>query len=84
MKKLKFLIPLGIFLGLVAFLMAGLSLDPREVPSPLIGKPAPAFDLPRLDDPQKRIRREDLMGKVWVLNVWALSLIHISEPTRPY
>ena len=71
MKQLRFLIPLGIFLGLVAFLMAGLSLDPREVPSPLIGKPAPAFNLSRLDDPGQHIRREDLIGKVWLLNVWA-------------
>ncbi len=71
MKTLKFLIPLAIFLGLVAFLSAGLKLDPREVPSPLIGKPAPAFDLPRLDNAGQRIRREDLLGKVWMLNVWA-------------
>jgi cytochrome c biogenesis protein CcmG/thiol:disulfide interchange protein DsbE len=71
MKKLKFLLPLGIFLALAAFLLIGLGLNPREVPSPLIGKPAPAFDLPRLDDPGQRVRREDLLGKVWMLNVWA-------------
>lgn len=71
MKILKFLIPLGLFLGLVAFLAVGLKLDPREVPSPLIGKPAPAFVLTRLDNAQKTIRREDLLGKVWMLNVWA-------------
>jgi cytochrome c biogenesis protein CcmG/thiol:disulfide interchange protein DsbE len=56
---------------LVGFLYAGLGLNPREVPSPLIDRPAPAFSLPRLDDPGKSIRREDLLGKVWVLNVWA-------------
>ena len=71
MSKLKFLIPLAIFLGLAAFLMRGLSLDPREVPSPLIGKPAPAFDLTRLDDAQQRISQKHLLGKVWMLNVWA-------------
>ena len=71
MKILKFLIPLGLFLGLVAFLAVGLKLDPREVPSPLIGKPAPAFVLTRLDNAQKTIRREDMLGKVWMLNVWA-------------
>ena len=49
----------------------GLKLDPREVPSPLIGKPAPAFTLPRLDDPAQTIAREDMLGKVWMLNVWA-------------
>lgn len=71
MKYLKFLVPLGIFLGLVLFLGAGLKLDPREVPSPLIGKPAPAFALTRMDNPEQTIRREDMLGKVWMLNVWA-------------
>jgi cytochrome c biogenesis protein CcmG/thiol:disulfide interchange protein DsbE len=71
MKSLRFLIPLALFAALAWFLYAGLSLNPREVPSPLIGKPAPAFALPRLDDPAQTIKREDLMGKVWVMNVWA-------------
>ena len=71
MKSLKFLIPLGIFLVLVAFLGVGLNLNPREVPSPLIGKPAPAFALTRLDAPAQTIKRDELLGKVWVLNVWA-------------
>jgi len=71
MKYLKFLIPMGIFLVLVLFLGAGLKLDPKEVPSPLIGKPAPAFALARLDDPAQTIRRDDLLGQVWMLNVWA-------------
>lgn len=71
MKSLRFLIPLAIFLVLVAFLGAGLSLDPKEVPSPLIGKPAPAFVLTVLDNPEKTIRRDDMLGKVWMLNVWA-------------
>jgi cytochrome c biogenesis protein CcmG/thiol:disulfide interchange protein DsbE len=71
MKSLRFLIPLALFVALAWFLYAGLSLNPREVPSPLIGKPAPAFALPRLDDPAQTIKREDLLGKVWVMNVWA-------------
>ena len=71
MKSLKFLIPLAIFLVLVGFLGRGLQLDPREVPSPLIGKPVPAFALARLDDAAQTLRRDDLLGKVWVLNVWA-------------
>ena len=71
MKYLKFLIPMGIFLVLVLFLGAGLKLDPKEVPSPLIGKPAPAFALARLDDPAQTLRRDDLLGQVWMLNVWA-------------
>ena len=68
---MRFLIPLALFAALAWFLYAGLSLNPREVPSPLIGKPAPAFALPRLDDPTQTVKREDLLGKVWVMNVWA-------------
>ncbi|MFZ2649132.1 MAG: DsbE family thiol:disulfide interchange protein [Burkholderiaceae bacterium] len=71
MKTLRFLIPLGLFTVLAAFLALGLKLDPREVPSPLIGKPAPKFALTRLDDANQTIRGEDLLGKVWILNVWA-------------
>ena len=69
--KARLLWPLGIFLVLVVFLAAGLKLDPREVPSPLVGKPAPAFAVPTLFAPEKVIRKEDLLGKVWMLNVWA-------------
>ena len=71
MKRFWFLIPLAAFLALAVVLAVGLKLDPREVPSPLIDKPAPRFALPRLDDAQKTIRMEDMRGKVWVLNVWA-------------
>ena len=71
MKLLRYLVPLALFFVLVAFLFKGLDLNPREVPSPLIGKPAPAFALPRLDDATQRIRPEDLRGQVWLLNVWA-------------
>jgi cytochrome c biogenesis protein CcmG/thiol:disulfide interchange protein DsbE len=71
MKGLRFIIPLTIFAALVAFLWRGLTLDPHEVPSPLIGKPAPAFALTRLDDPVKTLRRDDMRGQVWLLNVWA-------------
>ena len=67
----RFLLPLGIFIVLVAFLAIGLNLNPREVPSPLIGKPAPAFDLPQLHQPELRFAPKDMQGKVWLLNVWA-------------
>ena len=67
----RYLLPLGIFVALVALLFVGLRLDPREVPSPLIDKPAPAFSLPQLQDPTKTLSREDLLGKVYLLNVWA-------------
>ncbi len=67
----RFLLPLGVFVVLIAFLWVGLSLKPREVPSPLIGKPAPTFRLPLLHDPARTITPEELRGQVWVLNVWA-------------
>ena len=67
----RFLIPLAVFLVLVGFLARGLVLDPREVPSPLIGKPAPAFDLPLLAKPEQRFSPASMQGKVWLLNVWA-------------
>jgi cytochrome c biogenesis protein CcmG/thiol:disulfide interchange protein DsbE len=71
MKRLWFLIPLGAFLALAIVLAVGLKLDPREVPSPLIDKPAPKFALARLDDAGKTVRLDDLKGKVFILNVWA-------------
>ena len=71
MKRWQFLAPLALFAVLLAFLGVGLGLNPREVPSPLIGKPAPAFELARLDDPAVKISHADLQGKVWILNVWA-------------
>ncbi len=41
------------------------------MPSPLVDKPAPSFALTRLDDAARTIRRDDMLGKVWLLNVWA-------------
>jgi cytochrome c biogenesis protein CcmG/thiol:disulfide interchange protein DsbE len=69
MKRL--VIALGAFGLLVLLLAVGLTLKPSEVPSPLIGKPAPAFDLPLLERPTERLSPTALRGKVWVLNVWA-------------
>lgn len=69
--KAKFLVPLVLFLLLVGFLGFGLSLNPREVPSPLIDKPAPGFSLARLDQPEQRFALEEMRGQVWLLNVWA-------------
>lgn len=64
------LVPLILFIGLVAFLLIGLNRDPREVPSPLINKPAPAFQLPQLHEPAKTFSADGMRGKVWVLNFW--------------
>jgi len=62
---------LGAFAGLVALLAVGLNLNPHDVPSPLVGKPAPAFQLNVLDTPEKTLGPKDMQGKVWLLNVWA-------------
>lgn len=67
----RFLLPLGVFGALLAFLWIGLRLNPREVPSPLIGKPVPPFTLQQLHAPQRQIGPRDMVGKVWLLNVWA-------------
>ncbi|MGO8242035.1 DsbE family thiol:disulfide interchange protein, partial [Rhizobium ruizarguesonis] len=70
MKRfLIFLIPLCIFGALLVFLGRGLRLDPREIPSPFIGKPAPAFTLAQLHDAEKTISPRDMLGQVWLLNV---------------
>ena len=62
---------LGIFGVLVVFLGVGLTLNPREVPSPLINKAAPPFELPQLHAQDKTFSHKDMAGKVWLLNVWA-------------
>jgi cytochrome c biogenesis protein CcmG/thiol:disulfide interchange protein DsbE len=64
------LIPLVLFLALVVFLMIGLRRDPREVPSPLINKPAPDFQLQQLKDPTKTFSSKEMRGKVWLVNFW--------------
>jgi cytochrome c biogenesis protein CcmG/thiol:disulfide interchange protein DsbE len=67
----RFFIPIAIFVALLLLLGIGLKLDPREVPSPLIGKPAPHFELPELHQAAKTFSERNMLGKVWVLNVWA-------------
>ena len=71
MKALKYIVPLAIFAALVVFLALGLTKDPRKVPSPFIGKAAPAFTLPTLHKPEATFSPEQMKGKVWLLNVWA-------------
>jgi cytochrome c biogenesis protein CcmG/thiol:disulfide interchange protein DsbE len=67
----KFILPLALFLVLVAFLAIGLSRDPHEIPSPLVNKPAPAFVLPVLSSSQQSFKSDEMRGKVWLLNAWA-------------
>jgi cytochrome c biogenesis protein CcmG/thiol:disulfide interchange protein DsbE len=67
----KALIPLLVFIVLVVFLAIGLTRDPHEIPSPLIGKPAPVFTAPVLDGAGAKFSAKDMLGKVWLLNTWA-------------
>ncbi len=64
------LIPLVLFIGLVAFLLIGLHRDPHEIPSPLINKSAPDFQLQQLSEPAKSFSAKEMRGKVWLLNFW--------------
>jgi cytochrome c biogenesis protein CcmG/thiol:disulfide interchange protein DsbE len=69
--KLRFVVPLLAFLAMVVFLGVGLNRNPREVPSPLIDKPAPSFNASLLGKPDQSLQSEQLRGQVWVFNVWA-------------
>src|SRR3990172_9620087 len=67
----RYLAPLGIFIVLVIFLARGVMRNPHEVPSTVIGKRAPEFLLPQVQDANQQFGRKDLLGKVTLLNVWA-------------
>ncbi|NGP54703.1 DsbE family thiol:disulfide interchange protein [Thioalkalivibrio sp. XN8] len=71
MKTLKYLLPVIAFVVLAGFFYKGLFLDPRTVPSPLIGKPAPQFQLQDLRQPEATFAQSDMLGRPAVLNVWA-------------
>lgn len=68
---LKFILPLILFIVLAVFLALGLNLNPREIPSPLMNKPAPTFSAPKLQAPEQKLTPADLKGQVWLFNVWA-------------
>ena len=70
MKTLRLLLPAALFAVIALFLYKGLDRNPRELPSALIGKPAPAFTLPVLGRPNEAWSPSDHAGKVWLLNVW--------------
>lgn len=66
----RFLLPLGGFAILVLFFFVGLHREPSAIPSPLIGKSAPAFSLASVNDPQRLVSTADLRGRMYLLNVW--------------
>lgn len=69
-RYLRYVLPVAVLLALVALFARGLFLDPTVVPSPLIGKAAPAFSLPDLADSKQTLTQAELQGKVSLLNVW--------------
>lgn len=82
MRILKFSLPLILFIVLVGFLGRGLMLDPKAVPSPLINKAAPEFALPDLRTSGKTVATRDMLGKVWLLNVWGSWCVSCREEHR--
>ena len=68
---LKYIIPLLLFIILAVFLGLGLKLNPNDIPSPFINKPAPEFSAPKLNAPEQTLTPADLKGQVWLFNVWA-------------
>lgn len=69
--KYRYLLPIGVFIALVVLFGRGLYLNPREIPSVLIDKAAPEFDLPTLRNPDKRFTRQTFVGQVSLYNVFA-------------
>ena len=67
----KYFIPLVAFMALIVLMLFGLKNDPKLIPSPFIGQPAPQFALPKLYKPEEMVTAEEMKGEVWVLNLWA-------------
>lgn len=83
MKKVLFIAPLIVFLGLVAYFALGLTRDPAAIPSVLIDKPVPTFDLPAVSNAHASLATTDLKGQVALVNVFASWCVacHIEHPT---
>jgi len=71
MTRWRAALPLLLLIALGGLFSVALRLDPHAVPSPLVNLPAPAFSAARLDDPATSFTREQMLGRVWLLNVWA-------------
>jgi len=65
------LLPLVLVIALGVVLYRGLSLNPQELPSALIGKSMPAFSLTTLTNDKRLVTESDLVGDIVLINVWA-------------
>lgn len=68
---MRYLLPLCLFLAIGGFLWKGLDLNPKALPSALINQPAPNFNLPTVEAPDRVVSKQIFLGKVSVLNFWA-------------
>jgi cytochrome c biogenesis protein CcmG/thiol:disulfide interchange protein DsbE len=66
----RYAIPVVVLAVIGVFFYRGLSLNPEFVPSALIGKPMPSFELPAVIDADHKVSSGDIKGKVALLNVW--------------
>lgn len=71
MRRLLFVIPVILLIGLVIYFAIGLKKDPNKLPSVLVGNPVPAFALPRLDDASRTLTQEAFSGPVTLVNFFA-------------
>lgn len=71
MKRLIYILPLLLFLVVAGYFAAGLGGDPRAIPSALIDRPAPVFDLPAAAGAERGLSSDDLKGRPQLVNVWA-------------
>lgn len=69
--RMVYAVPAAIFLGLAVVFGIGLTMNPRDIPSVLIGKPVPEFDLPPVQGRELGLSREALEGEVSLVNVFA-------------
>ncbi len=66
----RFIVPIGLFAALFAVFFVGLGRDKETLPSPLIGKPAPQFTLPAVEDPSRMVSSQEFAGRPYVVNIW--------------
>ncbi|MGD2166692.1 MAG: DsbE family thiol:disulfide interchange protein [Gammaproteobacteria bacterium] len=71
MRFVVYAVPVVVFVAIGALFYKGLDLNPTYIPSPLLGKPAPVYELPTLTDPAATTGTRDLLGQVSLVNVWA-------------